>query len=125
MFLMASLKRFDGELMIDHRASPGIPENLARPVGLPGIGEGTLFECATLSCVHCGGVWVKKPARTRPREYCRKCDRYICDACAAAASQSGYMHRSFQELADLVRSGRYQLSGSASAPILIPIKGGD
>lgn len=77
-------------------------------------------EEATLGCPHCGTCVVKNPLRQRPREYCRHCDRYICDFCYPVTQQAGYIHRSFAEIADLVRSGRFTLSGPMSNPILIP-----
>jgi hypothetical protein len=69
---MASLKRHEGYLMIDHRASPGLPE----------VPEGTLFEAALLTCSHCQLSMIRNPARTRERAYCTGCDHYICDRCA-------------------------------------------
>lgn len=113
----------EGYLLIDHRESPGVEDRIVVPAGLPpGSGHG-LFEAGTLSCLHCGCVQIKNPDRVRPRPHCRKCDGYFCDACAAAATQPGYVHRSFKELSDLVRSGRFALAGSASAPVLIPTRG--
>lgn len=110
---MTSLKRHEGELMIDHRAT-----GLA--VNLPGSGNARFAEIATLTCSHCAGVSIKNPNRTRPRNYCRKCDRYICDGCGIAAAKPDYVHRSFAELADLVRNGRVSIvGGSASEPILV------
>jgi hypothetical protein len=114
----------EGYLMIDHRASPGIPEAMARNAGLPAksLAEGRVLEMKTKRCRHCGGVSVLNPERERPRHYCRYCDNnFICDACAAVASQPQYVHRSFDELADLVRSGRFTVSGNPSAPLLIPV----
>lgn len=40
---------------------------------------GTLQEFKTVACSHCNAIVVLNPARTRPREYCRKCDHYVCD----------------------------------------------
>jgi hypothetical protein len=123
---MKSLRRFEGELLIDHRASPGIPEDAARAAGLPPqyVCEGAVYETATLSCAHCAGVYRKNPYRIRPREFCGKCNRYICDFCGREAAKPDYVHRSFQELADMVRGGRVTIAGgTASAPILIPTSG--
>lgn len=67
---MAFTKRsHEGWLLIDHRASPGVP-------GLP---EGSAWESATITCAHCQKVVVLNPQRTRERGYCRKCDHYVCD----------------------------------------------
>ena len=102
-----------GELFLDHRASPGIPAAKAERMGLhpSAVKEGAATTLRTLGCCHCGGVWVENPWRTRPRNHCVKCDRYLCDACAAAAHEADYVHRSFQELADLLRSEKFVLTG--------------
>jgi hypothetical protein len=46
-----------GYLMVDHRASPGLPEDVARWAGYdPKLaGEGKVYEVDTMSCSHCGG----------------------------------------------------------------------
>jgi hypothetical protein len=108
---MSSLKRFEGYLLTDHRAGPGIPS-----LGLPG---GEVVEVATLTCWHCRGCFIPDPTRQH-REYCRSCDRYLCNPCARTAAKPGYIHRSFDEIADLVRSGRFTLHGPMSDPVLIP-----
>lgn len=112
----------EGYLMLDHRASPGIPAAVARASGLPAgqVREGGMLEMKTKACRHCGGVFMLNPERTRPRHNCTKCSAYICDNCAAVASQPQYVHRSFDEIADMVRSGRFTVSGDPSAPILVP-----
>lgn len=51
-----------GYLMNDNRANGGV-----------------LQELKTSTCAHCNAVVVLHPQRTRPREYCRKCDSYVCD----------------------------------------------
>jgi len=100
---MASLRKYDGYLMIDHRASPGIPAEIAHLANLDPkqCGEGKLLEAATLSCSHCRCAVILNPLRTRERAYCQKCDHYICDFCAAMASTSDYSHLPFEKLADL------------------------
>jgi ribosomal protein S27AE len=113
----------EGYLFLDHRASPGIPEAMARATGLPPgqVREGKVLEMKTKACRHCGAVFMLNPDRTRARHTCPKCaGNYICDGCAAAATQPQYVHRSFDEIADLVRSGRFTVSGDPSAPILLP-----
>lgn len=108
-----SKKTHEGELMVDHRASPGIPAARAEAMGLDpaAFREGAVTHMRTLGCCHCGGVWVENPLRTRPRNHCIKCDRYLCDACAAVTHESGYVHRSFEEFADLIRGGKFILAG--------------
>ncbi len=109
---MTSLKRHDGELQVDNRAS-GTP--------IPGWGNTTVGAAPTLGCKHCGGVVVLNPLRTRAREYCRLCDRYICDGCAAVTKKADYVHRTIDDLTDMVTSGRYRIAGgTVCEPILIP-----
>jgi hypothetical protein len=99
---MTSLKRFDGYLMIDHRASPGVPEDIARKTGFDPkmLAEGKLLESATITCAHCLGVVVKHPMRIRPRGYCPQCDRYLCDKCEKKRSEPGYVHAGGEQLVD-------------------------
>lgn len=79
----------EGYLMIDHRESPGISQELEAAAGLPpGAGRG-VFESATYTCNHCNFVVVINPLRTRARGYCVKCDHYVCDACEAARVITG------------------------------------
>ena len=70
-----------GYLMIDHRASPGVPQELIDASGLPfpAVAGGQMFEADTAICSHCGAVVVLNPHRERPRGYCPKCHHYICD----------------------------------------------
>lgn len=114
----------EGELMIDHRASPGIPEDMARRVGLPPkqLGEGSLFEAAILRCNHCSTPQIKNLNRIRPRYSCAKCNfAYVCDNCAATMTLPQYVHRTIDEISDMVRSGRWIVSGSTSAPVMIEV----
>jgi hypothetical protein len=114
------LSSYEGWLSIDNRVSQGVPDELLNGRLPPGAGRG-VKEFATLHCTHCGQVAVKNPDRTRPRNFCPKCSRYICDGCAAIAASPDYVHRSFAEVADLVRSGKYTISGgTAGNPILVP-----
>lgn len=106
---MSSLTRHEGYLLVDNRAGGALP------------GQGSVEERATLTCAHCSAAYIKNPNRIRPREFCRKCNRYICDNCGAVAARPGYVHRSFAELADLVRNGTVSIvGGSPSDPIVIP-----
>lgn len=92
-----------GYLMVDHRASPGIPEDIARQVGYdPRLaGEGKLFEASTLTCSHCKCAVVKNPLRTRERHNCMKCGgHYICDGCAFQATLPDYTHTPFDKFVD-------------------------
>lgn len=103
---MNSERSREGYLMIDHRASPGLPEDLARATGLDPkyCGEGKVFEVPTLTCSHCKVVAVKNPLRTRERAKCSKCGyHYVCDLCAAEMNQPGYDHLPFDRLVEIER----------------------
>lgn len=77
-----SLQDGSGYLIIDHTDSPGI-----RPEDIPlQLRHSTIvvpahrkYETAIQFCAHCGSQVVLNAKRTRPREYCWKCDHYICD----------------------------------------------
>jgi hypothetical protein len=101
---MATLKRHEGYLMIDHRFSPGIPEGAAVKAGFdPRLsGAGKLLESATITCSHCNNIVVLNPNRSRERHYCVKCDKYICDACEALRHTPDYAHRSMAQLSDIL-----------------------
>jgi hypothetical protein len=97
-----SKKSHEGWLMVDHRASPGLPADFYQQQGvdLPTVGEGKVLEMATLTCSHCRSVQIINPFRTRERPYCRKCDHYICDACSLIARQPEYVHTPFEKRVD-------------------------
>lgn len=96
-----------GYLMIDHRASPGLPADIARLSGFDptSAGEGKLLEHSTLTCAHCKCAVVKNPLRTRAREYCPKCDHYVCDLCWARTFHPDYVHMPFEQFSDLTMRG--------------------
>ena len=77
---MSSLKRHEGYLLIDNRGLPAVPRHPSGQFDSPGTNQ--LYECATITCAHCNAVVILRPDRSRPREYCRKCDKYICDECS-------------------------------------------
>jgi NAD-dependent SIR2 family protein deacetylase len=86
----------EGYLFVDHRASPGLDPTIARRMGYAPetVAEGKMFETATLTCQHCGSVFIKNPERTRPRENCAKCGNlYVCDYCSAEMLRPDYIHR--------------------------------
>ena len=110
-----------GYLVIDHRNSPGMPAGVVRAAGIaaPIVVAGQLFESETITCAHCN-----KPFALRipngPGQvdigYCRKCDRYLCDAPACNAECTPYIkildvlqERAFREEAGYSR--RLLLSG--------------
>lgn len=117
---MKSLTHGEGYLLLDHRAA-AVPDEIVQQIGLPvGAGRG-VFESSTIRCEHCATCFAKNPERVRPRGHCRHCDRYICDPCEFAMTQPGYVHRTFEDLATLLQSGRYTLSGTCSVPVLVPV----
>jgi hypothetical protein len=92
-----------GYLTVDHRASPGLPEDVARAAGYdPKLcGEGKFFEADTMSCRHCRCTVVKNPLRTRARHSCFKCGvKFICDPCAYVATLPDYDHTPFEKVID-------------------------
>lgn len=77
-----SLKDGSGYLIIDHTDSPGLrPEDI--PISLrektPAVLAGEKYEADIQFCAHCGSQVILNPKRTRPREFCAKCNHYICD----------------------------------------------
>ena len=117
----------DGEVLLDHRNSPGIPERVAERLDLPPglVGEGKTMTAATLGCPHCGSVVVLNPLRVRERAHCYKCSSYICDICDAVSKEPDYVHRTMRQICDMVASGKFTLSGSMSRPILTPTETND
>lgn len=108
----------EGYLLVDHSASPGLPEDVARASGYdPKLaGEGKRFEAATLTCAHCKVGVVKNLFRTRERESCAKCGHhYICDYCSIASRAPDYSHMPFEKRVDLTLSTQL---GSPSKLIL-------
>jgi hypothetical protein len=84
--------------MIDHRnAGAPQPDMYMRAAGLPnGSGRG-LFETAMIMCHRCQFTWAVNKQRTRPRNYCKRHDKYLCDNCAAQLAVSGQICRSMKE----------------------------
>ena len=110
--------RDGGYLLIDHQASPGIPEHLAIAAGMDPklVAEGKRLEAATLTCSHCKCSVMKNPLRQRERENCPKCNfHYICDLCAARMREPDYVHTPHERYQDIVLN---QALGSPSKLIL-------
>ncbi|HSW91830.1 MAG TPA: hypothetical protein VLG09_04245 [Candidatus Saccharimonadales bacterium] len=119
-FDIPSVTRPEGYVMVDHRASPGIPADIAEKMGLDPklFCEGALFEAATKRCCHCPSVVILKHDRVRERGHCRQCNDYVCDACVAASKMPDYVHMNYREVVDKVVSGKFVLSGPTSLPVL-------
>lgn len=126
-----SLNFSEGELMVDHRASPGLTEEQATRLYGEGhqhdlLGEGRVYFTPTRGCCHCGGCVVMNPGRTRHRNHCIKCHSYICDWCAEATKEPDYIHRPFAMIREMIQSGKWRFAGgSMSNPILLPILQGE
>jgi hypothetical protein len=87
----------EGYLFVDHRASPGLPEDMARRMG--GVSGSKLIEIATLTCCHCRVAVIKNPFRQRERASCPKCSfKYVCDLCAKRMREPDYIHMPMQAL---------------------------
>lgn len=89
---MGSLRRQEGYFLLDNRDTPGVPDEVARPLApdLPmGFNRaGRLFEAPTVTCSHCQTVVVINPDRQRERPFCRKCNHYVCDSCGVVLAQT-------------------------------------
>jgi hypothetical protein len=94
--------RREGWLLIDHRDSPGVPDEMIQAARAAGkfvpTGRG-LMESATVTCCHCGAIVILNPNRKRPRGYCARCDAYHCDNPAC-----GNECRSFDKFIDLTQT---------------------
>lgn len=89
---MFSKRSLEGYLLVDHRDSPGIEDQI-------GCGGGRLFEVATYSCCGCQRGIIKNPDRSRARNYCRAHDKYMCDGCALTYKVTG-VHKSYKQVMD-------------------------
>lgn len=99
---MSSKYNKEGYLLLDHRDSPGLTEEVVHGTGLPpGAGRGR-FEAPTYTCTHCCRVVVLNPMRRRPRAWCPHCDRYICDDCGAVMAHTGVC-RPFKQVCEEVQ----------------------
>jgi len=88
---MALFSRRDKEsyLEIDHRDSPGLPDDVAaRFLGMSSR-AGTLTKSAAVHCSNCQRMIVLNPLRSRERFLCPKCDDYHCDDCALRFKLTG------------------------------------
>jgi len=100
---LSKQNRDGGYLMINHQFSPGIPEDVARKIGMPPklVAEGKLLEAATLTCAHCKTAVMKNSLRQRQRENCPKCGfHYICDFCAAEMKRPDYIHMPYEAVVE-------------------------
>lgn len=104
-----SKKSQEGYLLVDHSASPGLPEDVAIAAGFDPAQcrEGKRFEAASLTCAHCKVVVIKNPQRTRERANCPKCGHhYICDVCDYKSTLPDYSHLPYDKFIDLTLNGQ-------------------
>lgn len=96
-----------GYLLVDHRASPGIPEDKANQFGYDPklVAEGKVYEADTKTCAHCQTVVILRLDRLRARGHCFQCNNYICDLCDAARHKPDYVHHTFADIVELALSG--------------------
>ena len=98
------INQHEGYLLIDHRASPGVPDAIAVKTGFDPkqLREGKILESATTKCAHCLCVVIKHPMRIRERAFCQKCNQYICDWCDAERCKPDYKHASGEARSDTI-----------------------
>lgn len=123
---MSIMKQQKGYLFVDHRASPGIPEDKARRMGYDPkfVCEGKLYEADMLHCAHCNAPKRLTPGRPEELEYCILCNAdYICDPCAVEKLKPDYVHTPFKKIVDLVKAGEVTVQSLGVRPVLIPTKG--
>ena len=115
-----------GYMQIDHRNSPGMPQEYCERFGLP-VGKGSMVEMDVLQCGHCTQPLLRNPWRTRERAWCMLCDSYLCDSCDGIRREPDYVHITWRVVIQLVRSGEARLlEGSTHGrPKLLFLKKGD
>jgi hypothetical protein len=115
-----------GNIIVDHRNSPGLDEEQARRAGYEPslVGEGKVMEADTMMCAHCNQPVIKNPLRTRERYCCMACGgRYICDQCnLERVVNPDYKHRAFRQIVEQVGSGEMEALRLGVRPVLIPTK---
>jgi hypothetical protein len=100
---MTTLREQEGYFMMDHRESPGIPDEVVVQAELPvGSGKG-LFEAPTYTCKHCHAVVVMNPKRNRERAFCRGCNHLLCDGCGIERAFTGECRTMDQKIDDMLK----------------------
>lgn len=119
---MRSLRDYEGYFLLDHRDSPGVPDEVAIKTGLPpGAGRG-LFEAPTYTCSHCQTVCIVKLPRETEVPYCPKCDHHICNTCGKLRALNGGACKTFKQVCDeILAQASKQAEASSDPPrILLP-----
>lgn len=105
---MGSKRSHEGYLMLDHRQTDAVPDDVMRSCGLPvGSGKG-LYECPSFTCNHCQRVVVMNPNRQQERGYCKKCDHYVCDSCNTIRLATGICKTFNQQVDELLNAAEKQ-----------------
>ena len=90
-----------GEILIDHSDSPGLTPEWAAANGVTGpiVAGGKKYESGTKMCSHCGSHVLMHPMRSRPREWCRPCDAFLCEPCGLERKLNpSAPHRSYRQV---------------------------
>lgn len=118
---MGSKRRHEGYLMLDHRGTEGVPDEVMRSCGLPAGSGHKLYECPSFTCSHCQRVVIMDARRTNSRGYCKKCDHYVCDNCETIRVASGGMCKTFsQQVDELLNAAEKQATTQDPRTIVLP-----
>jgi hypothetical protein len=122
---MSSLKRHEGYLLIDLSNAPPVPDSIIpdKYSSLRGLGRSLKKEMGVNTCIHCHAQVILNPERTRDREYCRRCDHYICDSPVCIAMKHSEGPHSLNAIMDEIREENVLATQSAVDPtarIIIP-----
>ena len=109
---MQTKRRHEGYVLIDNRAGPGITPSFVQQSGqkgisVPTVGEGKVLEAATITCAHCQRGVILNPERVHTREWCSKCDHYLCDGCGLIKKIDGQC-RNFVVLLDKLQEKAFK-----------------
>ena len=106
---MQSKRRHEGYVIIDNRASPGVTKEFVASSAkraLP-VGEGKVLEASTITCAHCQRGVILNPQRSHDREWCSKCDHYLCDNCGLVRKIDGAC-RNMKQLLDQLQEKAFK-----------------
>lgn len=121
-----SKRSLEGEVIIDHKSGPGLPEEVARFIGVDPkyVKAGAVYESAIHTCSHCQTSVLMNPERTRERGWCSYCDKYLCDECTYILNRTRQCREVrivFDTLDDLIaKHGDEAVSNPLLNPYLFP-----
>ena len=98
---MQTKRRHEGYVLIDNRESPGVTPEFVQRSGkraMP-VAAGKILEANTITCAHCQRGVILNPQRRHEREWCSKCDHYLCDNCGLIKKIDGQC-RNLNQLLD-------------------------